>query len=90
MHIIHAAFAVLGSILIVFETLVISLTYYKPIGSANDASTKINSRADTFVLIEKIALAVAFQNLRNISYQWFLIVLISVLSFVAFLKYYTE
>lgn len=46
-HIIHAAFAIISIISIISLGLIIQLTYYKPIGSANDASTKINSRADT-------------------------------------------
>ena len=59
-HIIHGTFAILTLIVFLGLSLIISLTYFKPMGSPNDASTKINSRADTFVLIEKIIIAFTF------------------------------
>lgn len=67
-HIIHAAFAILTLQVFLGLSMIISLTYYKPMGSANDVSTKINSRADTFVLTEKIALTCVFAFLHDSSY----------------------
>lgn len=45
MHIIHATFAVAGSLLLVVLGLIITLTYYKSLNSANDASAKYDPRA---------------------------------------------
>ena len=55
-HIIHAVLAIAISLIFLAICITISLTYYKSRSSSNDSSARVNSRADSFVLLEKIIL----------------------------------
>ena len=63
-HIIHAAFAILISVIFANLCVVLSLTYFKTLMSSADVSARINPRGDFFLLTEKLIMAVAFAFLR--------------------------
>lgn len=87
MHILHAFFAIIISIFFIATCLIVSLTFFKSRSTSNDASARINSRTDTFILFEKIILNYVYAYLSKEQYHWFLIVLLIVLSGTAYLKH---
>jgi len=66
----------------------ITLTFYKNLYSATDASAKTDSKADLQRLIQKIIVVYALSFLNDERQQWFVIVLYFVLSVLTFERYF--
>lgn len=89
-HIIHVTFALLFLKLFTVLSMVITLTYFRPLSSSSDVTAKLNPNADAFLLTVKTILVLTFSFMRTDEYEWFLIFLLTVLSAIAFLRFWIE
>lgn len=86
-HIIHATFAILISIIFVLISFGVTLTYFESRSTSNDLAAKVTSRADVFIVAMKILLIYIFAFLSAPTYQWFIIVVLIILSYIAYHTY---
>jgi len=87
-HILHAIFAILGSILFVATTAVLSLTYFEYKGVSNDPNARINSRPNFLILVYKTIMVICLTYLTGDQFQVLLIALILIGSLILFMKFY--
>jgi len=87
-HILHAIFAIFGSILFVTVTAVLSLTYFEYKGVSNDPTARINSRPNFLILVYKTIMIICLTYLTGDQFQVLLIALILIGSLILFMKFY--
>ena len=86
-HIIHACFAIILSIIFVVISVVVSLTYFESRSSSHDLAAKVTSRADVYIVVMKTILLYLFAFLAQQQYHWFIIVVLIILSYIAYFNY---
>jgi hypothetical protein len=86
-HIIHAAFAIIVSVIFIVISMVVSLTYFESRSTSNDLAAKVTARADVFVVIMKTILLYLFAFLAKAQYHWFIIAVLIIVSFIAYYNY---
>ena len=89
-HIIHACFAIVISIIFILIAFVVSLTYFESRSTSNDLTAKVTSRADVYIVIMKTILLYMFSFLVRVQFHWFIIVLLIILSAIAYFNYRTN
>jgi hypothetical protein len=75
------------SVIFVLIAFVVSLTYFESRSTSNDLAAKVTSRADVFIVIMKTILLYVFAFLVKRSFHWFIIVLLIILSAIAYFNY---
>jgi len=86
-HIIHAAFAIVISIIFIVISGVVAMTYFESRSTSNDLVAKVTSRADIFIVIMKTILMYLFAFLASETYHWFIIAVLIIVSFIAYFNY---
>jgi len=86
-HIIHASFALVVSLIFIFISVVVALTFFDNQSTSNDISAKVNSRADVFFISMKIILIYTYAFFSNEDYQWVIIILLLILSYIGYYNY---
>lgn len=82
-HWIHFSFCIVIMLMFIIVCLIVTLTYY-------EYNEKINSRADTFVLLSKIIHVLFFALSQDPNNNWILILFQFVMSIWMVSKYITE
>lgn len=70
--------------------IIVTLTYFDNSIVSQDLGSKVNSRAESFVIILKIILNYLYTFFAQEQYQWLLLAVLLVLSFVSFRNYRYE
>ncbi len=86
-HIIHAAFALVVSVIFIIISIVVALTYFDSQSTSHDISARVNSRADVFFIGMKIILIYVYAFLGKEQYQWLIIALLLILSYIGYYNY---
>ena len=84
MHIIHATFSFVVSFIFMIICIIVSLTYFDSQSASHDITSRVNSRADVFLISLKIILTYMWVFLGTPPYHWLLIVVLLILSFTAY------
>ena len=64
-----------------------SLTYFESRSTSNDLAAKVTSRADVFIVVMKTLLLYLYAFFDQQVYHWFIIVVLIILSFIAYYNY---
>ena len=67
-HLVHASFAIIVASIFIAICLIVSLTFFDSNSNSHDISSRINSRADLFVIVMKIILTLMYQFFASTDY----------------------
>ena len=68
-------------------SLIVSLTYFESKSSSHEISARVNSRADTMVIVMKFLLIYIYAFLYKEEYHWFIIAVLLIVSFTSYSNY---
>jgi len=88
MHILHAVFAILGSLIFFCMSIVISLTFFEYKSASNDTTARVSARVNFLMIIYKTLMVICLTFLTGEQFQVLLLALILIGSLILFVKFY--
>jgi hypothetical protein len=88
MHILHAVFAIIGSLIFFCMSIVISLTFFEYKSASNDTTARVSARVNFLMIIYKTLMVICLTFLTGDQFQVLLLALILIGSLILFVRFY--